>query len=361
VTSSTEPVARPRAVSDLDLHAASAPGIDPEPSIELSVVIPTYRGQESLAELVDRLDAVLDGRGVQSEIIIVNDASPDATWKTVQQLAEGHQRVTGIDLLSNHGQARATLCGLAFARGAVVATIDDDLQQFPEDLDAMLDTLDEHPEWDAAVGTWRRDQGSPLKRVGSWIHAVTDRYAHGTPKGFRHTSFRVMRRPLVDALVAHDTRTPVMGPLITQLSGQVHNVPVRHVARPYGSSTITIRESITRVTNNIIHGTTLPLRLLARLGIIAAGGSILAAGYLLLRYMFGAHPPEGWASVFLATVFFGGASLLGIATIGRYLSVIVEETRGRPKYAIRATAGEPPDPNESASNSRGAVDVELDR
>jgi hypothetical protein len=115
----------------------------------------------------------------------------------------------------------------------------------------------------------------------------------------------------------------------------VHNVEVAHSERPFGQSTITLRESVDRVITNIIHGSTLPLRLLARLGVVAAMFSVLIGLYFLARWVAGIQTPPGWASVMLATVFFGGMILIGIATIGRYLSVIVEETRGRPKWAVR--------------------------
>jgi hypothetical protein len=214
--------------------------------------------------------------------------------------------------------------------------MDDDLQQWPEEFGKLLDALDEHPEWDAAIGTWHRDQPQLSKRIGSWVHATTDRYAQGTPAGFRHTSFRVLRRPLADALVEHQTRTPVLGPLIRQLSSQIHNVEVRHSERPHGRSTITLSESINRVITNIIHGTTLPLRLLARLGFGAATFSVLIGVYFTTRWLAGIQTPPGWASVMLATVFFGGMTLVGISIVGRYLGVIVEETRGRPKWAVRS-------------------------
>jgi hypothetical protein len=149
----------------------------------------------------------------------------------------------------------------------------------------------------------------------------------------------MMRRPLADALVEHETRTPVLSPLVVQLSSQVHNVEVRHSERRHGTSTITLRESIDRVVTNIIHGTTLPLRILARLGAAAAFLSTVAAAVLLGLWSVGTRATPGWASVFLATTFFGGMTLIGIATIGRYLSVIVEETRGRPKWAVRRVVG----------------------
>jgi len=112
----------------------------------------------------------------------------------------------------------------------------------------------------------------------------------------------------------------------------VYNVEVRHSERPHGGSTITLRESARRVINNIVHGTTLPLRLLSRLGVVAAGLSVLLGVFFIARWAAGIQTPPGWASQLLLTVFFGGMCLLGIGIIGRYLGVIVEETRGRPKW-----------------------------
>jgi glycosyltransferase involved in cell wall biosynthesis len=313
--------------------------VDIQCSIDVSVVVPTYKGAESLRELVSRTEALFAERGLRGEIVVVNDASPDSTWSVIDELSRDNSNVVGVDLLTNHGQARATLCGIAYARGRLVATMDDDLQQWPEDIGTLYDALEQHPEWDAVVGTWDRDHPEALKRVGSWIHAFVDRRVQGTPKGFRHTSFRLMRRPLADALLEHETRTPVLSPLIRQLSSEVYNVEVRHSERRYGTSTITLRESIDRVITNIIHGTTLPLRILARLGAIAAVLSALVSAVLLARWLAGSRDTSGWASVFLAVTFFGGMTLIGIATIGRYLTVIVEETRGRPRWAVRRVLG----------------------
>src|SRR5207247_2700766 len=125
------------------------------PSVDLSVVVPTYKGAASLPELVARTDAFFATRQLRGEIVLVNDASPDATWTVIQELARTHGSVVGIDLMANQGQALATLCGIAHARGRLVATMDDDLQQWPEDLANLLAALDAHPDWDAAIGTWR--------------------------------------------------------------------------------------------------------------------------------------------------------------------------------------------------------------
>lgn len=302
---------------------------------DLSVVVPTYRNGAGLADLSRRVLAVFDAERIDGELILVNDQSPDDTWQIVERLAAADQRIHGVDLLANHGQAEATICGLAHANGALVATMDDDLQQLPEDLPVLLRALDDDPSLDCVVGSWERDQKGRVKRMGSWIHARVDEVVHGTPRGFRHTSFRVLRRPLVAALVAHETRTPVLGPLVSQMSGRIANVEVRHQDRHRGRSTIGIRESVSRVVTNAIHGTEWPLHFITAVGVAASILSVLVGALFLARWIAGVSTPPGWASVFLATVFFGGLVLLAIATIGRYLAVVLQETRGRPRWSVR--------------------------
>ena len=296
----------------------------------LSVVVPTYRGAPALAELLERLRRAL--AGVDYEVVVVNDASPDDTWDRLEALAPEHPELVAVDLLANRGQALATLCGLAHARGDLVATMDDDLQHPPEELPRLLEALEAHPNWDAVVGVWPRDHG-PLRAAGSWLFARVDRLAHGTPRGFRHTAFRVIRRPLVDALLSHESRTPLFGPLLTQLSGEVHNVPVAHHPRRHGSSTISLRRAASSVRANLIHGTTLPLRLLSRLGVLCAAAAFVLALVFLVRWLAGADTPPGWASVFLATVFFGGVALFGLGLLGEYVGLMIQEVRRPPPEA----------------------------
>jgi glycosyltransferase involved in cell wall biosynthesis len=304
----------------------------------LSVVVPTYRSAPVLGELLDRLRATL--ADVDYEVVIVNDASPDDTWERLEALAPRHPELVAVDLLANRGQALATLCGVAHARGDLVATMDDDLQHPPEELPRLLEALAANPDWDAAVGTWPRDRGL-IRGVGSWLFGRIDRLAHGTPKGFRHTAFRVMRRPLAEALLSHESRTPLFGPLLTQLSNEVHNVPVAHDARPHGGSTISLRRATSSVAANLIHGTTLPLRLLSYLGLLSAVVALVLAAVFFIRWLAGADTPPGWTSVFMATVFFGGAALFGLGLLGEYVGLIIQEVRRPPRWSVRRVIGNP--------------------
>lgn len=215
---------------------------------------------------MSRLQDVLGARGQPFEVVIVNDGSPDDTWAVLRTLATKHPQLRAIDLLHNHSQAMATMSGISLAQGDLVATMDDDLQHPPEELGKLLDAMEANPDWDAVVGCWRPDQG--LRRnIGTRIHQIADRIANGTPKGFRHTGFRLMRRPCADAVVAHQTRSPVVGPLLRKVSSRVHNVEVEHHPRPHGRSGFMVREGAQRVMRNFLHGTAFPRHRLFRGGI----------------------------------------------------------------------------------------------
>jgi len=307
----------------------------------VSVVIPTYRGESSIGELVTRVGRVLEQRGDDYEIVVVNDASPDGTWDELAEMARLDFRVIAIDLLSNHGQPAATMCGLAHSSGTIVVTMDDDLQQPPEEIPVLLDALDSHPEWDAVVGCWPRDGGA-LRNLGSRMHAAADRVAWSTRTGFHHTAFRAIRRPAVDALVAHGTRSPVVGPMLTRVATEVHNVEVRHAERPYGSSNFRFTAGIKRALTNFGHGSVAPLHALTFFGLAVAVVSLVLAAVLIVRWVVdGNDAPAGWLSVFVATLFFGGTTLLGLGIVGQYIQLIVREVRHQPRWSIREIAQSP--------------------
>lgn len=306
--------------------------------VDVSVVVPTYRGEKSLRPLVERLSAVLADHG-SFEIIVVNDGSPDATWPTLVELASIHPELVAIDLLHNRGQPMATMCGLDHARGRIVVTMDDDLQHPPEEIPTLLRALEDHPEWDAVVGSWSRDEGG-WRNIGSRVHALADKIAWGTPTDFHHTAFRAMRRRAVDALVANQTRAPVVGPLLTRSASHVHNVEVRHDDRQIGTSNFTFIAGAKRVLSNFAQGSVAPLNALTVFGFLTALGSFVATIYFLARWALGANSPAGWLSAFLATLFFGGSSLLGLGILGQYVQYLVREVRGDPRWAIRNVVSE---------------------
>lgn len=98
----------------------------------ITVIIPVYNGQESLAELVGRLDVVLKELGNENELLLVNDGSADRSWDVINGLASQHGWIRGINLMRNYGQHNALLIGIRNAHYDVIITMDDDLQNPPK-------------------------------------------------------------------------------------------------------------------------------------------------------------------------------------------------------------------------------------
>ena len=107
----------------------------------ISVVIPVYNGAATVPALINRLRPVLQDLAVPYEIILVNDGSRDASWATIESLAQRYPEIAGIDLMRNYGQHNALLCGIRRSQYDVIVTLDDDLQQPPEEIPRLLSRL----------------------------------------------------------------------------------------------------------------------------------------------------------------------------------------------------------------------------
>jgi len=122
--------------------------------MNLSIVVPVYKGEALIAPLVDEMEKVLPSFTDKYEIILVNDGSPDRSWDLIQELASRHACVRGIRLMRNYGQHNATLCGVRTARYEVTITMDQDLQHRPDDIPLLLAKLAEG--YDVVYGTPRK-------------------------------------------------------------------------------------------------------------------------------------------------------------------------------------------------------------
>lgn len=311
-------------------------------SIDYSIVIPCYRSGAWLEELVTRLELTMAAHGGSYEILLVNDASPDdLTWRAIQRLADQLPTVCGFDLMHNTGQFRATVCGLEHARGEIVVLMDDDLQHQPEDIPALIHALENEPDFDCAMARfpvkhhrWHRRLGS---RFASWLFSKL----FGKPRHLSTTSFRAVRRELAEAICAHRTMNPTIGPLLYQTTARIKNVTLQHQPRPLGRSGYNLAKLIAVVWNAFFSASTFPLRVVAFLGICSSAiGAVLGCYYLTL-YLIGQTRVPGFTTLALLLTFFGGMSLFGIGLLGEYQFQILQEVRSRPRYVVRSTTDRP--------------------
>ena len=160
----------------------------------ISVVVPVFNAASTLLELVARLDAVLRRVSAWHEIILVNDGSQDESWSLICGLTQRYPEIVGLDLGRNHGQQNALLAGIYEASGALIVTIDDDLDYRPEDIPLLLDALDRGH--DVVYGRHFVAAGGPARRIATKVARVLARQV--SPWKMGSSAFRVFDRSLRD-------------------------------------------------------------------------------------------------------------------------------------------------------------------
>lgn len=309
-------------------------------TVRYSIVIPVYRSGPWLEELARRIEAAMAPRGEAFEVLLVNDASPDAmTWPAIEDLARRHPWLRGFDMLYNVGQFKALLCGFEQARGEFVLTMDDDLQHPPEELPKLIDAMLANPEMLCVIGKYGVKQHSALRNLGSRGLAWFISKAYKKPPEITTTSFRIMRRELAETLAQYRTTRPLLGPMIVQLTRRVMNVTVEHHPRQQGKSGYSIWKLAARTLDGVIYASTAPLRFFTIIGLTATTAAFAMALFMLSRWTIGGIGVPGYTSLILTITFFSGIILMGIGILGEYIGRVVAEVSGPPKHRIRRIAG----------------------
>lgn len=300
-----------------------------EPTL-VSIVVPVYDAPDPAA-LADRIDAAFRGRDEQHEIIYVDDASPGGSWAVLERLAREREHVRAVQLTRNFGQQAATLCGLAAARGSLVITMDDDLQHDPADIPLLLAARDH----DVVIGQLVRNEQPLLRRMASRVKGRFDEIIIGKPKHLQLSSFRLLSRTVVDAVLSMRTPNPFLPALIFHVTKDVAGVAVSHSRRTAGKSGYSAAKLLRLFSNLVINNSSLLLRIAAYTGISFALLSFFLGVMAVYRKVMHGVAVTGWTSLFAALMMVGGLLLVSVGIIGEYLIRIIESSEARPSYFVR--------------------------
>jgi len=204
-------------------------------SPELSIVIPVYNEEESLAPLWTEIRGALDPTGIRYETIFVDDGSQDRSAEIIREFRAADSRVRLISLKANAGETAATDAGLRSVRGSRVVVMDADLQNDPRDIPSLLAHLDQ---WDAVTG-WRVNRAAG----DSWVRRRSSRVANRVRNALSHETiqdsgctFRAFRRECLRDLVLYRGFHRFIPTLLKIQGFRVIEVPVNHRPRRFGSS-----------------------------------------------------------------------------------------------------------------------------
>ena len=302
----------------------------------ISVVVPVYRSEGSLALLAERLAVILPSVASEYELILVNDASPDNSAKVMKGLEQRYPWIRSLHLMRNYGQHNALLCGIRDARNEVIITMDDDLQNPPEEIPKLLAVL--HQGYDAVYGYPQRETHGVLRDLASRITKLTLQRTMGIEAASRVSSFRAFRTEVRNSF--HDFRGSFIN--IDVLLGWGTNrfgaVAVSNPPREIGTSNYTVGKLLRHAMNMITGYSTLPLQVASVIGFVFGFFGFCLLVYVVVRYFATGARVPGFA--FLASVIsiFSGAQMFALGIIGEYLARMHFRLMDRPSYAVRPTS-----------------------
>jgi undecaprenyl-phosphate 4-deoxy-4-formamido-L-arabinose transferase len=311
--------------------------IEGSPKSRISVVVPVYRGAQTLEELVIRTTDVLTPLVSAFEIILVNDGSSDDSWARIEKLASEHVEVRGIDLMRNFGQHNALLAGVRAARYEVVVTLDDDLQQPPEEIPKLLAALTE--DVDVVYGSPARNHQTFLRRVASSLMRRTLTRVMGATTARHVSAFRAFRTELRSAFTQFSLPEFSFDVLLTWGTQKFTYVIVEHRPRREGRSNYTsaalVRHALTIVTGFTVG----PLRLASMAGFAAVAVGIASFGYVLVNVVVNGTSVPGFAFLAASIALFSGVQLFALGIIGEYLAKMHQRSMEKPSYVVREQVG----------------------
>ena len=301
----------------------------------LSVVVPVYNSEASLQLLADRVGAVLDG--VDYELVLVNDGSLDGSWEQIELLAQREPRIRGIDLMRNYGQHNALLAGIRAAEGELVVTIDDDLQNPPEEIPKLLAELDRGN--DVVYGTASDEHYGFLRGLATRLTKLALRGAIGNEVAGKVSAFRAFRTELREAFADYAGPQVSIDVLLSWGTRRYGWVPVAHHPRAAGTSSYGWTRLATHALNVLTGFSTRPLRIASLIGLAFTLFGLVVLAIVLVSYAVRGGSVPGFPFLASLIAIFSGAQLLTLGIIGEYLARMHMRVMDRPPYAIRHEAG----------------------
>lgn len=312
----------------------ATPRKQPKPgALKYSVVIPVYKSEKMVGETVARTRAFFEKAKLDFEIILVNDASPDGSWRIISALARADSRIKAISLLRNYGQHNANLCGFRHASGDWLVTMDDDLQNPPEEIVHLIGKAAEGH--DLVLGRFRTKQHASYRRWGSKVINWLNGKIFDKPEGLVLSNFRLLHKDVVKRICDYQSPFPYIPGLALMFSASPANVDVDHQPRREGASTYTLSRIAKLVATILFNYSSFPLRLVMGIGLVVSLFSFLFGLAILIKGLVHGSAVPGWTTLAVLLAFFNGMLMLMVGILGEYMVRLLTQASGRASYQVK--------------------------
>ena len=295
-------------------------------------MIPVHRAEKTLPLLLPRLTAALEAIGPAHEIILVDDGSPDGSWPVIAAAARDDRRIRGFRLMRNFGQHNALLVGIRAARFQYIVTLDDDLQNPPEEIARLVEVLTD--DVDVVYGSPISEQHSLWRSAASRVTKYALEEAMGTPAARSVSSFRVFRTDLRRAFERFQSPDMSIDVLLTWATNRFAAIRVRQEPRSQGRSNYTFGRLVQHATNMITGFTSRPLRFASMIGFLFTIFGIVVFAVVVVRFFAGGNSVPGFPFLASIIAIFAGVQLLILGIMGEYVARMHFRLMDRPTYVV---------------------------
>jgi len=295
--------------------------------VGISIVVPVFNSRETLPELVTRLTRVLPP---DSEVILVDDGNDSTTWSAIEALATSG--VMGLRLARNVGQHAALLAGVREAKHSIIATLDDDLQNPPEELVHLLKALTD--DVDVVYGVPIRIKQSFWRSCASVAAKRVMQKMLGFNNAVDISSFRVFRSRLREGFNNDVGPSVSLDVLLTWSTSRFTSVEVEHHERKTGESNYNFRKLLRFMIDTATGYSAVPLRFATSLGLTTVAFSVGVSIWVLGRRLVTGESVPGFPFLAVTIAIFSGVQLIVLGVLGQYIGRIHFRVMNKPTYTI---------------------------
>lgn len=302
---------------------------------KISFVIPCYNSEQYVSNTVERLQQVIKTMLMQydTEIILVNDGSKDATFKTIEKIANKDSNVIAIDFTRNFGQHSAIMAGLNQCSGDIIICLDDDGQTPPEEVVKLIDALDE--DTDVVYAKYEEKKHSAFRNLGSSVNSIMAHVLLNKPKELYISSFFAMRDYIKDEIITYQNPYPYMEGLVLRATNKIKNILVNHKQREVGKSQYTFKKLFSLWINGFTNFSVKPLRIAIFFSALFIAIAVIATVALVINKIINPSVPMGWTSMIILLLIIGAVITFILGLIGEYVGRIYISINNNPQYVIR--------------------------
>ena len=299
----------------------------------ISVVVPVYRGENTLEELVNRSSNTIQKLGFECELILVNDASPDASWEVIKQLKATHTSIVGLNLSRNFGQHYAISAGLSEAQGVWIVVMDCDLQDVPEEIEKLYEKANQG--FDVVLAKRKRRKDGFFKKFFSKSFYFFLSYLSGIKYDAQVANFGIYHNQVIKTITALPEKNRFFPSMIKWVGFNQTSIEVSHSKREEGTSSYNFKKLLNLSLDIILSYSDKPLRLTIKLGLLITFSSILVALLTLYKWYHGEIEVMGYTSLILSIWLLSGIVIFVLGMTGLYIGKIFENVKDRPTFIIK--------------------------